>query len=106
MRIGRIVAAEPLLGAPTPTYQLWIDLGPALGLAQSHVQAGVSLQDGDTPAAPAELVGRLVVVVVNLPPTRIALWRSEVVVLGAVGESGRIVLLTPMHEVPLDTRVR
>lgn len=106
MRIGRIVAAKPLLGAPTPAFQLLIDLGPVLGLARSHVQSRVSLRDGAELAAPAELVGRLVVVVVNLPPTRIAPWWSEVVVLGAVGGSDEVALLTPTHEVPLGTRVR
>jgi tRNA-binding protein len=43
----------------------------------------------------AALVGRLVVAVVNLPPRRVAGYRSEVLVLGALGPDGQIPLLAP-----------
>ena len=39
-------------------------------------------------------VGRLVVAVVNFPPRRVAGWRSEVLVLGALPSDGRIPLLS------------
>lgn len=86
LRVGRIVAAEPLAGARRPAYKLRLDFGPA-GERQSSAQLTVSYPD------PSELVGRLVVAVVNLPPRRVAGFRSEVLVLGALAGGGRVPLL-------------
>ena len=54
---------------------------------------------------PEELVGRLVVAVVNFPPKRIAGVKSEVLVLAAVCEGAGTVLLAPDTEVVPGTRV-
>lgn len=87
IRVGRIVEAGPLEGAIKPAYRLAIDFGPA-GLRQSSAQLVVSYPD------PAALVGRLVVAVVNFPPRRVAGFRSDVLVLGALPDDGRIPLLS------------
>lgn len=86
LRVGRIVAAEPLAGARRPAYRLRLDFGPG-GEKQSSAQLTASYPD------PAELVGRLVVAVVNFPPRRVAGYRSEALVLGAIGPDGRVPLL-------------
>jgi tRNA-binding protein len=86
LRVGRILAAQPLEGARKPAYRLRIDFGPG-GQRQSSAQLTVTYRD------PAELVGRLVVAVVNLPPRRVAGLLSEVLVLGALGPDGEIPLL-------------
>jgi len=52
-----------------------------------------------------ELLGRLVVGVVNFPPKRIAGFASEVLVLGALDEEKGVVLLRPDDEVELGSRV-
>jgi tRNA-binding protein len=86
LRIGRILEARPLEGARKPAYRLLLDFGGA-GQRQSSAQLAGTYPD------PAALVGRLVVAVVNLPPRRVAGFRSEVLVLGALAADGRITLL-------------
>jgi tRNA-binding protein len=86
LRIGRVISAEPLAGARRPAYRLRIDFGAA-GERQSSAQLTRSYPD------PRTLVGRLVVAVVNFPPRRVAGFRSDVLVLGALGPDGEIPLL-------------
>ena len=86
LRVGRIVAAEPFPQARRPAYRLTIDLGPG-GLRRSSAQLPGTYPD------PTALLGRLVVVVANFEPKRIAGFSSEVLVLGALPADGRIPLL-------------
>lgn len=88
LRVGRILSAEPLAGARIPAYRLRLDFGPA-GERQSSARLTRTYPD------PSSLVGRLVVAVVNFPPRRVAGFRSEVLVLGALGPDGDIPLLAP-----------
>jgi tRNA-binding protein len=89
MRVGRIVAAEPFPEARNPSYRLRIDFGPDIGERDSAAQLTVTYPD------PAALVGRQVVAVVNFPPRRIAGFASQVLVLGAMGDDGQVLLLEP-----------
>jgi len=97
MRVGRIVTAEPFPQARNPAYKLTVDFGP-LGVKRSSAQITKHYR-------PDELVGRLVVAVVNFPPRQIATVMSEVLILGAVPETGDVVLLHPDLDVPLGTRI-
>lgn len=97
VRTGRIVRAETFPEARKPAYKLWIDFGP-LGTRTSSAQLTRRYQ-------PAELVGRLVVAVVNFPPRQIGQFRSEVLTLGIDDGSGAVVLLVPDKDVPLGERV-
>ncbi|MEX1296600.1 MAG: tRNA-binding protein [Candidatus Limnocylindrales bacterium] len=87
LRVGRILTAAPLEGARRPAYRLEIDFG-ASGRRRSSAQLT------DTYPDPAQLVGRLIVAVVNLPPRKVAGFRSEVLVLGALAPDGAIPLLS------------
>lgn len=89
MRVGRVLAAEPFPAARNPSYRLRIDFGPELGERVSSAQLTVTYPD------PTALVGRQVVAVLNFPPRRIAGLKSEVLVLGAMGEGGAVHLLAP-----------
>jgi tRNA-binding protein len=89
MRVGRIVAAEPFPEARNPSYRLRIDFGLDIGERDSAAQLTVTYPD------PAALIGRLVVAVVNFPPRRIAGFASQVLVLGAMGDDGQVLLLEP-----------
>lgn len=97
MRTGRIVRAEEFPEARKPAYKLLIDLGP-LGTRTSSAQLTQRY-------AAHELIGRLVVAVVNFPPRQIGPFRSEVLTLGLDDGSGAVVLLMPDRQVPLGQRV-
>ena len=87
IRVGRVLEAAPLEGANKPAYRLLLDFGDG-ETRQSSAQLVATYPD------PGVLVGRLVVAVVNFPPRRVAGWRSDVLVLGALPEDGKIPLLT------------
>jgi tRNA-binding protein len=89
MRVGRITDARLFPQARNPSYQLRVDFGPELGERVSSAQLTVTYPD------PATLVGRQVVAVVNFAARRIAGFKSEVLVLGAMGSSGEVHLLAP-----------
>ena len=87
IRVGRILQVAPLEGARKPAYRLVLDFGDG-ETRQSSAQLVGTYPD------PSVLVGRLIVAVVNFPPRRVAGWRSDVLVLGALPEDGRIPLLS------------
>lgn len=101
MRVGRIVTCEAFPQARKPAYKLTIDFGP-LGIKRSSAQL-------TTYYTQDELVGRLVIAVVNFPPRKIAGFSSDVLVLGVPGEGvrreGSVVLLGPERDVELGARV-
>jgi tRNA-binding protein len=97
MRVGRITRVEDFPEARKPAWKLTVDFGPEIGEKRSSAQI--------TNYPREELEGRLVVAVVNFPPRQIGPVRSEVLVLGAPDEEGRIILLKPSSDVPLGGRI-
>ena len=97
MRVGRIVAVDDFPEARKPAWKLTIDFGEELGSKRSSAQV--------TNYTREELEGRLVVAVVNFPARQIGPVRSEVLVLGAADEAGRVILLAPDSGVPLGARI-
>lgn len=98
MRVGTIVGVEAFPQARKPAYKLTIDFGDALGTKRSSAQI-VDLY------APEGLIGAQVIGVVNFSPKRIAGFQSEVLVLGAADQAGRVVLLRPERSLPNGSRV-
>lgn len=98
IRVGRILRAEPFPEARNPAIKLWIDFGPEIGEKKSSAQITVHY-------APEELVGKLVLAVVNFPPRQIGRFMSEVLVLGAPDEACEVVLVTPDIDVPVGGRM-
>ncbi len=93
IRVGTVVAAEPLAGARKPAIRLEIDFGPDIGIKKSSAQISVHY-------APETLVGRQVAAVVNFPPRQIGKMMSEVLTLGFPDTSGEVVLIIPERPVP------
>jgi tRNA-binding protein len=93
VRVGTIVAAEPLAGARKPAIRLEIDFGAEIGVKKSSAQITVHYQ-------PETLIGRQVAAVINFPPRQIGKTMSEVLTLGFPDASGEVVLIGPERPVP------
>lgn len=98
IRVGRIVQADEFPQAKKPAYRLRIDFGPEIGVKNSSAQITKYYE-------PADLMGRLVLAVVNFPPRQIANYFSEVLTLGVILGEGDIVLVQPDQGVPLGSRI-
>ena len=98
IRCGTVIDAQPFPEARRPAIKLVVDFGDALGTRKSSAQI-TDLY------APADLIGRKVMAVINLPPRQIGPFMSEVLVLGFPDTSGRIVLAAPDAGVPDGARL-
>lgn len=98
LRVGRIIAADPFPEARKPAYVLRIDFGETFGVRKSSAQiTGLY--------AAEDLVGRLVVAVLNFPDKQIGPLMSECLVTGFHNADGEVALCVPDREVPLGTRL-
>ena len=93
IRVGTVVAAEPLSGARKPAMRLEIDFGPGIGVKKSSAQIARHY-------TPETLIGRQVAAVVNFPPRQIGKTMSEVLTLGFPDGDGEVVLIVPERQVP------
>ena len=98
IRVGRVTRAEAFPEARKPAYKLTIDFGGEIGTRRSSAQLTTNYR-------PGELVGRLVIAVVNLPPRQIGPFVSEVLTLGVPDAGGAVVLLRPDMDVPTGGRM-
>lgn len=97
IRTGTILTAELNPKAKKAAYVMTIDFGEELGIKTSSAQLTQNYQ-------PDDLVNRQILAVVNFPPMRIAGVKSEVLVLGCVGdESLGTVLIQPNYNIPNGT---
>jgi tRNA-binding protein len=99
MRVGRVIDVQEFPEARNPSYLLTIDFGPQHGTKRSSAAIRDLYRK-------QELIGRLVVAVVNFPPKQIANHISQALVLAGVNEDDSMRLLQPDAEVELGARVR
>ena len=90
LAVGRVVAVDDFPEARRPAYKLTIDFGPR-GTRRSSAQITHYERD--------DLLGRQVVCVLGFAPKRIAGFRSEVLVLGALSDRDGVVLLRPDRDI-------
>lgn len=98
LRIGRVVSAEPFPQARKPAYVLQVDFGKELGVRKSSAQLTDLYQ-------PGELVGKLVVGVVNFPPKQIGPIRSHCLITGFHDAAGRVALCVPDRPVEIGAKL-
>ena len=94
LRVGRVISAKPFPEARKPAYILEVDFGAELGIKKSSAQLTALYKT-------EELVGRLVVAVVNFPKKQIGSIMSECLVTGFHNENGEVALCVPDKPVPL-----
>ncbi len=97
IRAGRIVSVHAAEGCRIKAYKLAVDFGPELGVKRSLAQITHYSED--------ELMGKLVLGVVNLHPRKIGPHLSEVLVTGMSDERGDVMLATLDGPVPLGQRL-
>jgi len=98
IRVGRIVEAEIFAKARKPAYKMKVDFGPEIGIKKTSAQITENY-------TPEQLIGRLVMAVVNFPPRQIGPFMSEILTLGVPDEDGHVVLIAPDADIPVGGRL-
>ena len=98
IRVGRVIDVQPFLEGRYSTHILMIDFGSELGTKKSLAKLAPNYEGN-------EVVGRLVLCVVNFPPWQIGKHQSEVLTLGVSDDNGGVVLVRPDTNVPLGGRL-
>ena len=88
IRVGKIIEVQDFPEARKPAYKLRVDFGAEVGIKNSSVQI-VALYKKE------ELMGKLVLGVVNFPPRKIGPFESEVLTLGVSDAEERGILVVP-----------
>lgn len=98
IRVGRILSVDDFPKAQKKAYKLQIDFGDEIGIKRSSAQIVDNYSKED-------LVGKLILAVVNFAPKQIADFISEVLVLGVSDEHGNVCLLCVDKTVVLGQQV-
>jgi tRNA-binding protein len=88
MKVGTILEVLDFPEARKPAYQLIIDFGSVIGIKKTSAQI-TKRYTKET------LLNRQIVAVINFPKKQIGKFSSECLVLGAVGDQGDVILLSP-----------
>ncbi len=98
LRVGRVVSAKEFPEARKPAYVLHVDFRADLGVRKSSAQITDLYK-------PDDLVGKLVVAVVNFPKKQVGPLMSECLVTGFHNENGAVALCVPDQPVPVGTKL-
>ena len=98
LRVGKIISAEVFPEARKSAYILNVDFGDEFGVRKSSAQITDLYQ-------PDELVGKLVVAVLNFPAKQIGPMKSQCLVTGFHNEFDHVALCVPDKPVPIGTRL-
>jgi len=92
IHVGTVISVEENKKARKSALVLEIDFGDSLGIKKTSAQITDYYNESN-------LVGKQVIAVCNFPPKNIADVKSEVLVLGAMEEDGKVVLVHPSKKV-------
>lgn len=92
IRVGKIIKVEDA-ATKKPTYRLTVDFGKEIG---PKISCGAYRN-----YTPEELLGKLVLGVVNFMVKKMGPEISEVLILGIANEKGETILAVPQAQVPL-----
>ena len=98
IRVGKIIKVEDTKGLINPSYRMTIDFGKEIGQRISLGQYTKNYSRDD-------LLGRLVMCVINFEPKKIGHYISEVLTLGYEDENDGIILAVPDKPVPLGNKM-
>ena len=98
IRVGKIIEVEDFPEARSPAYKLKIDFGAEIGIKKSSSQITEHYSKED-------LLGKLVLGVVNFPPRQVGPMMSEVLTLGFYREDKSVILAVPDKDVPLGSKL-
>lgn len=88
IRVGKVTAVDDFPEAKKPAYKLTIDFGEEIGIKHSSVQVVKHYKK-------EELLGKLVLGVVNFPPRQIGPFVSETLTLGVPDTNHDCILISP-----------
>ena len=91
IRIGTVLQVERNERARKPSLVIEVDFGTEIGIKKSSAQITHYYNKEN-------LVGKQVVGVCNFPEKNIAGFKSQFLVLGAIEEDGKVVLLHPSQQ--------
>ena len=91
IRIGTVISVKKNEKARKPSLVIEVDFGEEIGIKQSSAQI-THYYDEDN------LKGKQVIGVCNFPEKNIAGVKSQFLVLGAIEEDGKVVLLNPYQK--------
>lgn len=98
LRVGKVLSAKVFEEARTPAYVLQVDFGEEIGIRKSSAQVTHLY-------TPEELVGKLVVGVVNFPKKQIGPLMSECLITGFHNSDGHVALCVPDEDVPIGAKL-
>ena len=88
IRVGKIIEVNDFPEAKKPMYKIKIDFGPEVGIKNSSGQITALYKKED-------LLGKIILGVVNFPPRRIGPFDSEVLTLGVTDAENKVILIVP-----------
>jgi len=92
IRVGTVLSVENNEKARQPALVLEVDFGSGIGMKKTSAQITDYYNENN-------LLGKQVIAICNFPAKNIAGLESEVLVLGAVEEDGKVVLVHPSKKV-------
>ena len=88
IRIGTVISVKKNIKARKPSLIIEVDFGSEIGIKQSSAQITDYYNQ-------ESLKGKQVIGVCNFPEKNIAGFKSEFLVLGAIEEDGKVILIHP-----------